>query len=171
MKEKNLREKLEVNQKKPKEKTHIEEPTLKQREKVKIRKGQEKKADWPFVTEEETKIQEDASSPPGGTPGEEEVFTQESLEEICKVLAATTVAIWTVFDKEIEGLDEKEKDLVAPPMARCAIKHQVQKWVKDELALALAIGTIVSKRIIAKKEKHDKDHNRKEGEGKDHVNS
>lgn len=141
------------NLKKPKEKKHIEEPTPEQREKVKIRKGQEKKEEWPFPIEEEPEIKEEPSSLPGGVPGEEEIFTQESLEEICKVLAATTVAIWTVFDKEIEGLDEKEKDMVAPPMARCAIKYQVQKWMNDELALALAVGTIVSKRIIAKKKK------------------
>jgi len=101
---------------------------------------------------------------------EEEIFTQESLEEICKVLAATTVAIWTVFDKEIEGLDEKEKDMVAPPMARCALKYKVQKWMNDELALALAVATIVSKRIIAKK-KHDKDDNRQTGKGQDNADS
>lgn len=158
------------NPKKPKEKNHIEEPTSKQREKVKIRKGREKKEKWPYPIEEETKIEEEPSSPNGGVPGEEEVFTQESLEEICKVLAATTVAIWTVFDKEIEGLDEKEKDMVAPPMARCAIKHQVQRWLNDELALALAVGTIVSKRIIAKK-KHDKDNNREKGKGQDNADS
>ena len=60
--------------------------------------------------------------------------------------------------------------MVAPPMARCALKYKVQKWMNDELALALAVGTIISKRIIGKK-KHDKDDNRKEGERKNYANS
>ena len=159
------------NQKKPKEKNHIEEPTLKQREKVKMRKIPEKKEKWPFPIEKKEK--EDittGSLTEEEVCDEEEIFTQESLEEICKVLAATTVAIWTVFDKEIEGLDEKEKDMVAPPMARCALKYKVQKWMNDELALALAVATIVSKRIIAKK-KHDKDDNRQTGKGQDNADS
>ena len=160
------------NPKKAKEKNLNEKPTLEQREKVKMRKSREKKGPWPYETEPETKIkEEEQSSPLGGTPiEEEELFTVESLEEICKILAATTVAIWTIFDKEIEGLDEKEKDMVAPPMARCAIKYKVQRWMTDELSLALAVGTIVSKRILGKK-KNDKDIDRKAGKGKDNADS
>jgi len=152
------------------QKNPIEKPTPEQKKILRKKPRPEKKANWPYPIEEEAKINEEPSSPPGGVLGEEEIFTQESLEEICKVLAATTVAIWTIFDKEIEGLDEKEKDMVAPPMARCAIKHQVQRWLSDELSLALAVGTIVSKRIIAKK-KHDKDDNRQARKGQDNANS
>ena len=133
--------------KKSPQKKQTEKPTPEQLKKLKKNPKPEKKAPFPFPPEKE----DSSTGSPTEDVEEEEIFTKDSLKEICKGLAVTVVLICKVFDKEIEQLDEAEKNMLAEPMANCALKWQIQKWMKDEFALALAVAVIISKRIRIKK--------------------
>ena len=168
IKERNLKEQLEMeqkNQKKPKKKNHIEKPTLKQLEKIKVSKGREKKEKWPFPVEKE-----DFSTGPLTEEPEQGKINSFELEEICGNLWVVLYQLGGVLKKGFEPLTDNEKNLLSLPSARIAVKYHVQDYMKDEFLLLGILGISISKRLIVKK-KDDKDNNREKGEGKDYANS
>ena len=92
------------------------------------------------------------------------------LEGICGNLWVLLYQLGGVLKKGFEPLTNDVKNLLSPPTARCAIKHHVQDYMKDEFFILGILGIDVSRRLMVKK-KDDKDDNREKGKGKDNADS
>ena len=148
-------------------KKQAEKPTPEQLKKLKKNPKPEKKPPFPFPIEEE----EDSSTGSQTEEKTEETEAEEgwqALEEICGNFLVVLYQLWGIAQKGIEPLTENTKNLASPPMARLAVKHNLDDKINDEIMLAGILGVDVTKRIIElnKKKKADNRIKQKEEKGK-----
>ena len=117
----------------------------------KLDKGTEKKPPFkellpPEEKDEPSMKSSEESCPPGSI----------DLEEICGNLWVVLYQLGGILKKGFEPLTDPVKKLLAPPTARCAIKYDVQTYMKDEFLLLGILGVDISRRLMKKDDDHDR---------------
>lgn len=141
-------------------------PTEKKTKFSKLDKGTERKPPFKDLLppEEESPSIESSkqSSPPGST--ENGGVTSLELQEICGNLWVVLYQLGGVLKKGFEPITENTKKLLAPPTARCAVKYDVQSYMKDEFLILGILGVDISRRLL---KKDDGNNRGKKEKGKD----
>jgi hypothetical protein len=109
---------------------------------------------------------ETKNAEPGG-PGISEGSPDLVLIDICRDIISIPFEVWAILKPAVKPLSETEKDLIAKPLSRIAVKYDLAKFMKDEILLFGFLGYSVLKRI--KVSDHAGDNSRKEGKGKDNL--
>jgi len=169
IKEKNLRRKLTMAKKKNEEKPGLS-PNKEQKTKPleeKVSKEEEK----PSFKSLLSKGKESASSTESSLPGSEGEL-DENMVEVCADVIAIPFAIWHELNDKVQPLSEKEKQNISKPLAKIVAKYDLGKYMKEEFVLFFYLGSAIYGRTkIPKARKHDKDDNRKEGQGQDELDT
>ncbi|MBA7497067.1 hypothetical protein ES702_07676 [subsurface metagenome] len=131
--------------------------------------SQDKEQKPPFkelLSKEEKRDPSSTESSPLGS--EEEILVDENIVEISGDFIAIFFDIWHERNKDVPPLSEKEKANISVPLAKIVAKYDLKKYMKEEFVLFFYLGgAIYSRTKIKKVKKHDKDADRKAGEGKD----
>jgi len=140
-----------------------------EKKKTVISKKDKIKEEKPSFEELLPRTQKEASSPLGGSPGEEKtepiIEEDENIIETCKDFMGVIFEIWNGADPEIPPLTEKEKKNIAKPLARIVVKHDLGRFMKEEFVFVFYFGSAVYGRLrIKKKNVGDR---RKKKKGKD----
>jgi len=156
-----------MTKKKPpskKKKKPLSEPEVKPEEKEIEEEKETTKEGLPDLPGPEKKSEEEDSGKESYRPGSE--ISGVELEEVCRDLVAIPFEIWHALKPKIEPLSETEKKRIAVPLARLAVKYDIERFAKDEILLFAFLAYSISKRVDIKK--HAKNHRREKGKGKDH---
>ncbi len=80
-------------------------------------------------------------------------FEAIDIEEFSKDIVNIPFEIWHIINPNIEPLSTKEKKLIGKPLSRVIIKHELQKYAKDEFVLVAFLSFAILGRL--KKDKGD----------------
>jgi len=116
-----------------------------------------------FTTTEERKLvppfppppkgKESLFSPMNGSEEEPVDFEAIDIEDFCRDIINVPFEIWHIINPSVEPLSAKEKKLIGKPLARVIVKHELQKYAKDEFVLVAFLGFAILGRL--KKSKGD----------------
>lgn len=133
---------------------------------VKEKEKEEKEELPPFpIPEEEEKSP--IPSPEDSIPGISNEDHEEYITEVCRDLICIPFEIWHVLNPKVNPLSELEKKHISKPLAKVAIKYEVDRLMKEEIMLFTFLGFAILQRARIKKD--DTDDSREKGKGKDNL--
>lgn len=84
---------------------------------------------------------------------EELDFEAIDIEEFSRDIINVPFEIWHIVNPGVDPLSEKEKKLIGKPLSRVIVKHQLQKYAKDEFVLVAFLSFAILGRLRKSKKK------------------
>ena len=111
----------------------------------------------PILISSTNEIPNNQSHPGPGTENQNqdgpssEQFTDPALEDLCKDLVTLPFEAWTMFSLTDKSLGDFERNQLGIRLARIFQKHNIDRYIKDEIIFAGLLGVIIVKRVRAER--------------------